>query len=401
MGVECYDVVVIGGGIHGAGVAQAAAAAGYSVLVLEQMAVANGTSSRSSKLIHGGLRYLEQGQLGLVRECLRERELLLRLAPDLVRLRSFFIPVYAHSVRSPVLIRTGLTLYALLAGGAREVRFKTVPRAQWDGLDGLQTQGLRTVFQYRDAQTDDAALTRAVMASAQSLGACLCVDAEFVGATLAAQADKSEVCYLHEGSERQCVAQVVVNAAGPWVNTVLARVQPWLPPVAVELVQGAHIVLAGRLVRGVYYLESPRNRRPVFAIPWHTPEGGDAVLVGTTETTFVGDPKDVQPLPEEQAYLRETYEYYFSASRAADMLASFAGLRVLPRGDHSHASRPRETRLWPDRKQAPRLLTIYGGKLTAYRATAENVMHLLRDSLPARKPVADTRRLHLSPVTKS
>ncbi|MEE8343300.1 MAG: FAD-dependent oxidoreductase, partial [Gammaproteobacteria bacterium] len=179
-----YHVGIIGGGIHGVGVAQRAAAQGYTVLVLEKAGLAAGTSSRSSKLIHGGLRYLESAQFGLVRECLRERSLLLQIAPELVRLQPFMVPVYRHTRRRPWQLRLGLSLYALLGGMDKENRFTTIPRRHWDQLDGLATEGLEKVYRYRDAQTDDALLTRAVMNSAQELGAELAMPANFLGAKM-------------------------------------------------------------------------------------------------------------------------------------------------------------------------------------------------------------------------
>src|SRR5579859_6757547 len=127
-----YDVIVVGGGIHGAGVLQAAAAAGYSCLLIERRGLASGTSSRSSKLIHGGLRYLESGQFSLVRESLRERALMLKLAPELVQVQRFYIPVYTHTRRRPWQLRLGLALYALLSGLRPESRFGTVPRREWN-----------------------------------------------------------------------------------------------------------------------------------------------------------------------------------------------------------------------------------------------------------------------------
>ena len=141
-----YDVVVIGAGIHGAGAAQAAAAAGYSVLVLEQTGIACATSCRSSKLIHGGLRYLERGQYDLVRESLRERDILLRVAPQLVRLVPFHIPVYRHAARRAWQIRAGLSLYAMLGNLRRHAWFAALPRSQWNELDGLATENLQAVF---------------------------------------------------------------------------------------------------------------------------------------------------------------------------------------------------------------------------------------------------------------
>src|SRR6204780_15197 len=175
-----YDVIVVGGGIHGAGVVQAGAAAGHSTLLIEKCALASGTSSRSSKLIHGGLGYLESGQFSLVRESLRERAVHLRIAPDLVELKPFFIPVYKDTRRRPWQLRLGLSMYALLGGFDASTRFGTVPKEEWQELDGLDTRNLQAVIRYHDAQTDDARLTRAVVESARSLGGELAVPARFV-----------------------------------------------------------------------------------------------------------------------------------------------------------------------------------------------------------------------------
>jgi glycerol-3-phosphate dehydrogenase len=392
MSAERYDIVVIGAGIHGAGVAQAAAARGHSVLVLEQADIASGTSSRSSKLIHGGLRYLETGQYALVRECLRERALLLRLAPGLVKLQPFHIPVYADTRRRPAQLRLGLTLYAALGGLARANRFRRVPRREWSALDGLDTHGLQQVFQYWDAQTDDRLLTRAVMASAQTLGTRLVLPATFIAAELSGK--DCAITYRHAGREHACETRVLVNAAGPWVNQVLAKIRPRVEPRRVELVQGTHLVLDGALSRGVYYMEAPRDGRAVFAMPWQ-----DRLLLGTTETPYAGDPAAVAPLPQEQDYLLETLAHYFPHYRSAPharVLDAFAGLRVLPRDGASAFQRPRDTVLHTDRAERPRVLTLYGGKLTAYRATAENVMRRLRSSLPERPAITSTRALRLS-----
>lgn len=382
-----YDIVIVGGGIHGVGVAQAGAAAGYSVLLLEREALASGTSSRSSKLVHGGLRYLESAQFGLVRESLREREILLRNAPALVRRVPFFIPVYAASRRRPWTIRAGLSLYGLLGGLAPHDRFQTVPRSQWDKLDGLDANGLRAVFRYWDAQTDDAQLTCAVMRSAQTLGAELRCPAHFMSAT--STQNGFRVNYLEGGKEHSCQTRVLVNAAGAWANAVLDRVLPRPPMLAVELVQGAHILVEGEIHEGVYYIEA-RDGRAVFVMPWK-----GRTLVGTTETVFSGDPAKVSAQPEEIAYLHETCRRYFP--RTGALLDSFAGLRVLPARPGTVFHRSRETLLYPDNAEPARLITIYGGKLTGYRATAAKVMRRLRAALPVRRAVADTAMLGLSP----
>ena len=168
---EVVDVLVVGGGIHGVGVAQAAAASGRSVLLVEERQLAAGTSSKSSKLIHGGLRYLESRQWSLVRESLAERAILLSIAPHLVVRRDFLLPIYSDALRGRWTMRAGLALYALLAGFQPHTGFGRVPRRRWERLDGLATAGLVEVLRYCDACTDDAALGRAVAASARELGA--------------------------------------------------------------------------------------------------------------------------------------------------------------------------------------------------------------------------------------
>lgn len=385
------DVVVIGGGIHGVGVAQAAAAGGYEVLLIEERELAAGTSRRSSKLIHGGLRYLEGLQLGLVHESLSEREILLRNAPDLVRLVPFMIPIYRETSRRAWQIRVGLSGYALLGGLREHARFSSVPRAEWGGLDGLKTDGLQAVFRYFDGQTDDAALTRAVMRSAQELGAQLACPAAFVGAE---RVERGYVVRYDEGGEqREVRALAVVNAAGPWIEEVRRRVHPEPAGVPIDLVQGAHIELPGEIERGIYYAEAPRDRRAVFVMPWkgHT-------LVGTTESFHEGDPAAARPLDDEVEYLLETFAHHFPG-RGTEVLNAWAGLRVLPARGGSAFGRPRETHFALDDRAAPHLVGLYGGKLTGYRATAQKTLRHLRRTLPPRPRVADTRFLRLTDAT--
>ncbi len=393
MSVFHYDVAIIGGGIHGAGVAQAAAAKGYSVLVLEQTAIASGTSSRSSKLIHGGLRYLETAQFALVRESLREREWLLRMASGLVKRIPFYIPIYKSSKRGPLTLSLGLSLYALLGGLGEYVRFKIIPQLEWSKLDGIDPLNLSAVYQYWDAQTDDQALTQAVMRSARDLGATLCLPAEFEQAQR--MSDGFRLSYVHEGRQKHCNATTLVNAAGPWLTQVLKRITPPVLKIETALVQGTHIIVDGKMERGIYYLEASADQRPVFVIPWK-----GRTMVGTTETAYTGDPSKVHPTEAEMAYLLETLAYYFPKYRTlkrSQIESAFAGLRVLPGGTDTFGARTRETVLEVDDPEQPRLVTIYGGKLTTYRGTAEKVMNRLAGSLPTREAKANPLKIKLRP----
>jgi glycerol-3-phosphate dehydrogenase len=365
--MDC-DVAVIGAGIHGAAIAQAAAAAGYTTRLLEQYSQpARGTSSKSSKLVHGGLRYLETGQFALVRECLVERRRLLDNAPQLVRLNDFHIPVYRDTRRSVWTIRLGLALYALLGGG----RFHQVAPTRWAELDGLRLDGLRAVFRYADAQTDDAALTRAVLASAESLGTVI-----HYGTRMNAAHCDNDGCTLFCAAgdgQLELRARVLVNASGAWVNDVAGRIDPRPSTPPVELVQGTHIEIPGRLQHGMFYLEAPQDRRAVFVMPWR-----DNILLGTTETVYRGNPAAVQPLEAEIDYLLAVYNHYFAEPvHREQVIDAFAGLRVLPQSPAPAFRRSRDTLLHSDAQTCPRVLSVYGGKLTSHRLTAERVIAAL------------------------
>jgi glycerol-3-phosphate dehydrogenase len=386
------DVVVVGAGIHGAGVAQAAAAAGHSVLLLEQTAPAAGSSSRSSKLIHGGLRYLETGQFHLVRESLHERTTLLRLAPQLVRLQRFHIPIYRETRRRPWQLRVGLSLYAVLCGFGRGAGFGTLPRKQWESLDGLDTRGLQCVFYYHDAQTDDRALTEAVVRSAQQLGVRMLCPAQVRRASLGENA--VDVYFTWDGSEQHCRARVLVNAAGPWADRLARSISPHIEVPALECVQGSHLILNSPSPGAIYYVESPRDGRAIFVMPWH-----GKLMIGTTETRFRGDPDAVAPTAAEVHYLLGVLKHYFPRFRpddACEVIGSFAGLRVLPGGAGHAFHRSRETLLVKDRPAHPRVLCVYGGKLTTWRAVSARAMDQIADALPQRQRVAATDELQLS-----
>lgn len=383
-----FDVAVIGGGIHGVGVAQAAAAAGYKTVLLEKAFLAHGTSRWSSKLIHGGLRYLESYEFSLVRESLAERELLLKLAPDLVKRQDFYIPVYWHTSRRPWLLRAGLSAYWALAGGSKETLYQSIPKTQWDQLDGLKTQGLQKVFRYTDAQTDDALLTQAVMNSAQELETELLMPASVEHIEL--KSDHAQISYQTNEKSETLTTKTIVNAAGPWARELLKKVSPAVDDFPVDNIQGTHIELPGAVQKGSYYLEVPSDKRAVFVMPWkgHT-------LVGTTEYKYQGNPAKVHSIDASVDYLVDLYQQFFP-DQDATVLNRWAGLRVLPAQQGKAFKRSRETQLPVDRQDQPRLVSIFGGKLTGYRATALKVLKTLEPSLPKRQRLAHTHELPLS-----
>jgi glycerol-3-phosphate dehydrogenase len=387
-----YDLVVIGAGIQGAGVAQAAAAAGYTVLVLEQSAPAAGTSSKSSKLIHGGLRYLESAQFGLVRESLHERALLLKLAPELVKLQPLHIPIYKNSKRSPLIIRAGLSLYSALSGFDSNAHFRSLPRSQWGELQGLKQDDLQAVFRYYEAQTDDAALTRAVLHSAMEMGADCEIPGHFVRAHV-----NSASCLVEYESEygfKTASCRVLINCAGPWTSDVISRIEPDMYLPKVDLVKGSHLLLPP-LLKDYFYLEAPQDKRAVFVLPWQ-----GKLMVGTTEKMHYGAPEDAQCSVEERDYLLQVLLHYFPhLSIDMSQVDSFAGLRVLPRSDINAFSRPREVLFEVDNEACPRVLSVMGGKLTTYRSTALQALAKIKKSLPVKERVADTSRIPLSPVS--
>ena len=387
-----YDLVVVGAGIQGAGVAQAAAAAGYTVLVLEQSSPAAGTSSKSSKLIHGGLRYLETAQFGLVRESLHERALLLKLAPELVKLKPLHIPVYKETMRSPLTIRSGLSLYALLSGLDANARFRSLPSSQWDNLEGLKQDDLKAIYRYHEAQTDDAALTRSVLHSAMELGAECEMPSRFVTAHVNSHSCLVEFESAYGFKAASC--RVLVNCAGPWASDVISRIEPNMYLPKVDLVQGSHLLLPP-LLKNYFYLEAPQDKRAVFILPWQ-----GKLMVGTTEKPHYGAPEAAKCSDEERDYLLEVLLHYFP-NLSIDLKAvdTFAGLRVLPRNNKSAFSRTREVLFEVDDETCPRVISVMGGKLTTYRHTALMVLDKVKSSLPVKERIADTSRIPLSPVS--
>lgn len=364
-----YQVLIIGGGIQGCAVAQASAAAGFSTLLIEQKSWGWATSSHSTKLIHGGLRYLQTGQFKLVRECLQEREWMLEYLPKLVKRNWFHIPIYKDSHYRPWQMNLGLFLYFALSGFNSKGFYKRIPKKQWRTLSGIQQEGLQAVFAYQDAQTDDLELTRMIQRNAITLGATCIEGAEFVAA------EKNNSVYNIDlnikNHHHRLSADLIINASGPWINQVIEHINPPPQQVEVDFVQGSHIVVKERISDACFYLESPSDQRAVFVLPWK-----EGTLIGTTETPFRGKPEDSQPLQSEVDYLLHTVQHYFP-EQSLTLQEKWSGLRVLPKTNQVAFFRPRDVMLTVE----DGMISIYGGKLTAWRSTAGNVLSEIEKQL--------------------
>ncbi len=394
LGRDTLDVLVVGGGINGAGITRDAAMRGLRVALVERGDLASGTSSRSSKLIHGGLRYLEQGDVRLVLEAVRERERLQRLAPHLVRPQEFVFPLYRGGPLGPLKLAAGLWAYDLLAGFWNVRRHRMLsPKAVAEAEPALLRDGLCGAGQYWDCRTDDARLVLETALSAAGEGALIVSYAEVAGFVKEGGRIVGARVVDRLGGEVVARAQVVVNAAGPWVDRVVALDAPETPP-RLRLTKGVHVVVPHERVgnRAAVVLSAVADRRVMFVIPW-----GAHALVGTTDTDHPGGP-DVPPTvePSDVAYLLDTVNHHFPAARLApgDVVSAFAGLRPLiaPRGkatmSPSAVSREEEVFTSPSG-----LVSIAGGKLTTYRLVAKTVVDRVVDALRA---AGDRRRFQRS-----
>jgi glycerol-3-phosphate dehydrogenase len=387
-----WDVAIIGGGATGLGIAVDAATRGYSVLLLERGDFGKGTSSRSTKLIHGGVRYLRQGNLSLVRESLRERSCLLRNAPHLVTQCEFLVPAYAWW--ETAYYGVGLKAYGLLAGreglGATQVisRDAALLRAPT-----LVRRGLRGGVSYFDAQFDDARMLISLARTAADHGACLINYAPVV-ALQAGTSGRLEGLTMRDelsGTEHSVAAACIVNATGPFADSVRRMDDPRQPPIIAPS-QGVHLVLPRRFLPGTTAVMVPRTSdgRILFAIPWQ-----GHVVVGTTDTPIPESTPEPRPLAGEIDFLLETSARVLDPPPTrADILSVFAGIRPLVRQSRptSTAAISREHLLETSRSG---LLTITGGKWTTYRQMAEEAVNEVCKSAHLPRRVCETRQLRL------
>jgi glycerol-3-phosphate dehydrogenase len=386
LGATPFDVLVIGGGITGAGVARDAALRGLRVALVEQEDFASGTSSRSSRLVHGGVRYLEHGQLALVFESSQERRILLRIAPHLVRPLAFTWPVYAGARVPRWQLAAALTMYDLLAlfrNVARHERLSAREVLRYEPL--VRQEALRGGARYFDAATDDARLTLATALSARDAGAVLVTHARVEG--LLRDGERvvgAQVRDLLGGTVTIAVrARVVVNATGPWSDRV-ERLAGALAP-GVRGSKGSHVAVPRARVGNVAALTliAPQDGRVMFVLP-----AGDFTIIGTTDTFESVTPEEVRATETDVRYLLDAANHFFPAARLTrgDVVAAWAGLRPLAveapgragaeSGNASAASREHAIT-----QRMPGLVTVTGGKLTTYRAMAQQVTDVVVKAL--------------------
>jgi len=376
---DTVDLLVIGGGINGAGIARDAAGRGLSVVLCEQGDLAGGTSSASSKMIHGGLRYLEHYEFRLVREALAEREVLLDIAPHLVHPLRFVLP-HDASLRPAWMIRVGLFLYDRLGGRRRLAGSHGLDLVADPAGEPLRNER-RKGFVYTDCRVDDSRLVVLNALGAAELGATIltrtrCAEARRDGGAW--------IVVLRDaitGRERSMRARILVNAAGPWVNKVHDASIAAAATLRVRLVKGSHIVVA-RLYDGDHaYILQNDDGRVVFALPFEE----NFTLIGTTDVPYAGDPNGIQIDSDEIDYLCAAVNRYFKRPiGAGDVVWSYAGVRPLlddGAGDPAAVTRDYRLEIEAPEGGAP-LLSVFGGKITTYRRLAEQAMAKLAPYTP-------------------
>ncbi|WP_182418570.1 glycerol-3-phosphate dehydrogenase [Bartonella sp. HY038] len=376
-----YDVFIIGGGVNGCGVARDAAGRGFKVGLAEMNDIASGTSSASTKLIHGGLRYLEQYAFRLVREALMEREVIWHIAPHIVRPLRFILP-YHKGLRPKWMLRFGLFIYDHL-GGSKELKKTTVVDFAKETEDPLKA-GYKQGFEYSDEQVDDARLVVLNARHAKELGADIMVRTKVLSAKIIDKKWHIELKNTLTGEEKTITASFLANMAGPWIDHILKDVAEISGHPQIRLVQGSHIVVPKLYNHDRAYIFQNPDGRIIFAIPYQE----DFTLIGTTDRDYHDDPKDVKISDEEIEYLCNASSEYFAQKITRDMIVwSYSGVRSLY--DNGAASAQKTTRdfvlkLADENADAP-LLSSYGGKITTYRKLSEDVMEYVEKYLGTRK----------------
>jgi glycerol-3-phosphate dehydrogenase len=380
-----FDIAIIGGGVNGCGIARDAAGRGWSVYLCEKNDLASSTSSASSKLIHGGLRYLEHFEFRLVREALIEREVLWRIAPHIVWPLRFVLP-HNTDLRPAWMLRIGLFLYDHLGGRRLLPPTKTLRLADDAAGEPLKPQ-YKLGFEYSDCWAEDARLVVLNARDAADKGAVIAPRTRCLSGTLEDGLWALNVREEETGRTRKIRARALVNAAGPWVNEVLQSTLQVQTPAAVRLVKGSHIVVRRLYQHDRCYILQNKDRRVFFVIPFER----DYTLIGTTDLDYKGDLDAVKISSEEIEYLCDAASSYFRAPVTADQVVwSYAGVRPLyddGASEAQEATRDYVLKLDPAKESAA-LLSIFGGKITTYRRLAEAALAILSPRLPPARKAA-------------
>lgn len=386
-----YDLLVIGGGVNGAGIARDAAGRGLQVLEVEMADLASATSGWSSKLIHGGLRYLEYYEFRLVREALEEREVLLNAAPHIVRPMRFVLP-HDRSMRPVWMIRIGLWMYDHLGKRVSLPGSQTVPFPHVEYSAGLKPE-LRSGIVYSDCRVDDARLTVLTAMSARDRGATVLTRTRFLSGRRENGVWRAELRDMRNGATRAVTAAAIVNAAGPWVSSVLEGVPHKATGAKVRLVKGSHIVVPKVHSLGHACILQNTDKRVIFVIPFE----GKWSLIGTTDVPVATPEEAVDITPQETDYLVEAANRFLAKPISkTDVVWTFAGVRPLyddGKSDPSSITRDYVLELDDEGGKAP-VLSLYGGKITTYRCLAETALHKLAPYLPPMGP-SWTKEAHL------
>ena len=372
-----YDVIVVGGGVNGAGIARDAAGRGARVLLIEQGDLAQGTSSASTKLIHGGLRYLEHYEFGLVREALREREILWGIAPHIIWPLRFVLP-YRDGLRPRWLLRLGLFFYDHIGGRKKLPATRSIDLRRHEAGAALQPQYVHG-FEYSDGWVDDARLVLLNARDAADRGARVKTRTRVHLMRVEDRLWAVEATDDH-GRSYRFTGRSLVNAAGPAVLDLLARASA-PPDYRMRLVRGSHIVVRRKFAHPYAYFFQLPDGRIFFAIPYER----DFTLIGTTDQDHEGPLDQIHASPEEIDYLCDGASQYFREPvTAADVVWTYSGVRPLVEdGSGKPEAATRGYRIDLDMEEGAPLLTIYGGKITSYRHVAERAVDALADHIPA------------------
>ena len=369
---QSFDLFIVGGGIVGAGIARDAAMRGLRVALIEQGDFASGTSSKTSKLIHGGLRYLEHGHIGLVFESLRERAILRTIAPASVHPLSLLLPVYRGDRRAPATINVGLWLYDLLAIGRNVAPHRMVSARRALALEpNLRVEGLRAAGLYADCRMDDARVCLLNILQAVQFGAS-CANYVRLVAFLKDQHGRlcgGEVEDLAGGRTFEIFAKVVVNATGPWSDRIRVMSESQATP-RLAPTKGIHLIVR-RIAHEALFVQA-RDGRMLFVLPW----GDDGSLIGTTETPVRGSLEELAAESDEVGYLLDATNRILPGSHLDEeaIITTFAGARPLLAFDGSSTSASREHRIETD---ASGLISVLGGKYTTYRRIAQQTVDVI------------------------